>query len=61
MSRDMLKYDPKHCERDRDRDRERERDRASSELDLHDPSTLNIHSYILLFEDDHTHDELAFF
>ena len=48
---------------DRDRDRERKRDRASSELDLHDPSALDIYSciLILLFEDDHTHDELVFF
>ncbi|KAH9981467.1 hypothetical protein BGW80DRAFT_1163040 [Lactifluus volemus] len=33
---------------------------ASSELDLNDPSTLEIYSRILLFKDDHMRDELAF-
>lgn len=32
----------------------------SSELDLNDPSTLDIYSRILLFKDDHMRDELAF-
>jgi hypothetical protein len=33
---------------------------ASNELDLNDPSTLEIYSRILLFKDDHMRDELAF-
>jgi hypothetical protein len=33
---------------------------ASSELDLNDPSTLEIYSRILLFKDDRMRDELAF-
>lgn len=33
---------------------------SSSELDLNDPSTLEIYSRILLFKDDHMRDELAF-
>lgn len=32
----------------------------STELDLNDPSTLDIYSRILLFKDDHMRDELAF-
>jgi len=32
----------------------------SNELDLNDPSTLDIYSRILLFKDDHMRDELAF-
>jgi R3H domain len=32
----------------------------TSELDLNDPSTLDIYSRILLFKDDHMRDELAF-
>jgi RNA recognition motif-containing protein len=33
---------------------------TSNELDLNDPSTLEIYSRILLFKDDHMRDELAF-
>ena len=33
---------------------------SSNELDLNDPSTLEIYSRILLFKDDHMRDELAF-
>jgi len=33
---------------------------AANELDLNDPSTLEIYSRILLFKDDHMRDELAF-
>lgn len=33
---------------------------TSTELDLNDPSTLEIYSRILLFKDDHMRDELAF-
>lgn len=33
---------------------------SSTELDLNDPSTLDIYSRILLFKDDHMRDELAF-
>ncbi|KAI5124062.1 hypothetical protein M0805_003889 [Coniferiporia weirii] len=33
---------------------------SSTELDLNDPSTLEIYSRILLFKDDHMRDELAF-
>jgi hypothetical protein len=32
----------------------------SNELDLNDPSTLDIYSHILLFKDDHMHNKLAF-
>jgi RNA recognition motif-containing protein len=35
-------------------------DKAATELDLNDPSTLEIYSRILLFKDDHMRDELAF-
>lgn len=34
--------------------------KSSTELDLNDPSTLDIYSRILLFKDDHMRDELAF-
>lgn len=34
--------------------------KPSTELDLNDPSTLDIYSRILLFKDDHMRDELAF-
>ena len=33
---------------------------SSTELDMNDPSTLEIYSRILLFKDDHMRDELAF-
>ena len=33
---------------------------SANELDLNDPSTLDIYSRILLFKDDHMRDELAF-
>ncbi|TFL07580.1 hypothetical protein BDV98DRAFT_558097 [Pterulicium gracile] len=35
-------------------------DKTATELDLNDPSTLEIYSRILLFKDDHMRDELAF-
>lgn len=35
-------------------------EKASNELDMNDPSTLEIYSRILLFKDDHMRDELAF-
>lgn len=34
--------------------------KSNTELDLNDPSTLDIYSRILLFKDDHMRDELAF-